>query len=563
MEQLPQHLKKYIVNQDYSKYTAIDHAVWRYVLRQLKNFLSKNAHESYLDGLKKTGIEIEQIPSIESISKKLEKFGWRALPVSGFIPPAAFMELQSLNVLPIASDMRSIDHLTYTPAPDIVHEAAGHAPILVNPEYAEYLRQYAQVAKKSIISKQDLDQYEAIRILSDVKENPHSTSEEIVTAEKNLVAVNKAITFVSEASQLSRMNWWTAEYGLIGDAHNPKIYGAGLLSSVGESKWCLSNKVKKIPLSLNCIEQSYDITEPQPQLFITPDFKTLTQVLHEMAATMAFKVGGESGLKKAIQSETVNTVQFENGLQISGTLTNYDKTDPEKISYLQFTGPTQLCYQDKEIKNHGKNYHQHGYGTPIGPLAQGQRFEDLKENQNYTLIYQSGVTVKGQLVKTQKISDGGFILTFTKASCFQNDKIYFKPEWGDFDVITGLKITSVFGGPADRIAYGEVSDFVAARVPTTKFSDKQKKRIEIYQKIRDYRKLTESTEKDFLSVFREAKDLFPNDWLIFLEIFEIASLKNFSTEFKNSLLQQLEQLKKDSKIKEPIEDGLRLADEVL
>lgn len=126
---LPFHLKKYIVEQDYDKYTSRDHAVWRYILRQLKNFLGTHAHESYLAGLEKTGIEIEQIPRIENISAHLEKFGWRALPVSGFIPPAAFMELQSLNILPIASDMRSLDHLLYTPAPDIVHEAAGHAPI--------------------------------------------------------------------------------------------------------------------------------------------------------------------------------------------------------------------------------------------------------------------------------------------------------------------------------------------------------------------------------------------------------------------------------------------------
>ncbi len=128
MDFIPLHLKKYIVNQDYSKYTPLDHACWRYILRQLKKFLSNHAHQSYLSGLEKTGLDIETVPNISDISAHLENFGWRALPVSGFIPPAAFMELQSLSVLPIASDMRSIDHLMYTPAPDIVHDAAGHAP---------------------------------------------------------------------------------------------------------------------------------------------------------------------------------------------------------------------------------------------------------------------------------------------------------------------------------------------------------------------------------------------------------------------------------------------------
>ena len=94
----------------------------------------------YALGLEKTGISTERIPDLAEMSQKLEPFGWQAVPVSGFIPPAAFMEMQSLGLLPIACDMRSIEHLTYTPAPDIVHEAAGHAPILIDPEFSIYLK---------------------------------------------------------------------------------------------------------------------------------------------------------------------------------------------------------------------------------------------------------------------------------------------------------------------------------------------------------------------------------------------------------------------------------------
>ncbi|RYZ78457.1 MAG: phenylalanine 4-monooxygenase, partial [Proteobacteria bacterium] len=202
MQTLPKHLQKYVVEQNYEKYTPVEQASWRYVMRQLRNFLSKHAHESYQEGLKKTGIEIERIPRIEDISKKLQEFGWRAIPVSGFIPPAAFMELQSLGVLPIASDMRTLDHLLYTPAPDIVHEAAGHAPILIQPEFAEYLRQYALVAKKAIISKEDIDLYEAIRDLSDIKESAASTKDQITAAEEKLTRVSQSISHVSEAAEL-------------------------------------------------------------------------------------------------------------------------------------------------------------------------------------------------------------------------------------------------------------------------------------------------------------------------------------------------------------------------
>ncbi|HWU42648.1 MAG TPA: hypothetical protein VN132_04385, partial [Bdellovibrio sp.] len=72
-EFLPPHLRKYVVEQHYEKYTPIDQAVWRYILRQLRAFLSEHAHECYLDGLKKTGIDVETIPHIEHVSEELQK----------------------------------------------------------------------------------------------------------------------------------------------------------------------------------------------------------------------------------------------------------------------------------------------------------------------------------------------------------------------------------------------------------------------------------------------------------------------------------------------------------
>lgn len=557
MMELPQHLRKYIVEQNYQKYTPRDHAVWRYVLRQLKNFLKINAHDSYLEGLEKTGIEVEKIPSIESISAKLQKFGWRALPVSGFIPPAAFMELQSLGVLPIASDMRSIDHLLYTPAPDIVHEAAGHAPILVHPEYADYLRQYAQVAKKSILSRQDLEQYEAIRDLSDLKENPNSTPEQIQQAEKKLAAVSKSIDFISEAAELSRMNWWTAEYGLIGPMDNPKIIGAGLLSSVGEAKWCLSEKVKKIPLTLECIRQGYDITEPQPQLFVAKDFKSMVDVLHQMAQTMAFKVGGRYGLEKAIQAESVNTSQLDSGLQISGVHKNYLLDDSGVVAYLQFTGPTQISLNDKEIPGHGKAYHKDGYGSPIGDMI-GPALSDLKIGENTTLNYKSGVQVKGRLNKILKISESATILTFSNATATFKSDTLFQPAWGDYDVVLGQTVTSVFGGPADRISYGETDDFVATLVAKPIYSDEQKKLFSFYQKVRELR-LTKNVSH-LTGLMTEIRNLFPHEWLLYVELLEICYANSCEESLKLNLTTHLNHLMTQNPLAaDVIQEGVKLA----
>ena len=214
-------------------------------------FFKEHAHSSYLEGLEKTGITINKIPDIDLINKKLNYFGWSAVCVRGFIPPNAFMEFQSLKILPIAADMRSHHHLTYTPAPDIVHEAAGHAPIIADYDYSEYLIDYGEIASKAIMSSEDMALYYAIRDLSDIKEKESTTKEEIEYYESKLQDAYKNITYLSESSILSRMNWWTVEYGLIGNIKSPKIYGAGLLSSVGESENCLQNSIKKLPLNLD------------------------------------------------------------------------------------------------------------------------------------------------------------------------------------------------------------------------------------------------------------------------------------------------------------------------
>lgn len=96
---------------------------------------------------------------------------------------------------------------------------------------------------------------------------------------------------------LSRLHWWTVEYGLIGTVEDPKIYGAGLLSSIGESASCMHKEIPKLPYSLKALDYSYDITKPQPQLFVTSDFNQLREVLDQFANTMSFRIGGKEGLE--------------------------------------------------------------------------------------------------------------------------------------------------------------------------------------------------------------------------------------------------------------------------
>ena len=78
--------------------------------------------------MKKAVISIDQIPRIEGMNRILKENGWAAVSVDGFIPPNAFMEFQAYHTLAVVADIRTIDHIEYIPAPDIIHEAAGHAP---------------------------------------------------------------------------------------------------------------------------------------------------------------------------------------------------------------------------------------------------------------------------------------------------------------------------------------------------------------------------------------------------------------------------------------------------
>ncbi len=583
MTKLPDHLRKYIVPQEDLVYTPKEHAIWRYILRQLKHFLKDHAHESYLDGLEKTGITSEEIPSIRDISRHLEKFGWRALPVSGFIPPAAFMELQSLSILPIASEIRSLDHLKYTPAPDIVHEAAGHAPFLANPEFAGYLKKYSAVAKKAIVSKEDLDIYEAIRVLSDIKESPASTPTQIEEAEKNLASVVSKNTSVSEAAELGRMNWWTAEYGLIGSLENPKIFGAGLLSSVGESKACLDSKVKKRPLTIDCLKYSYDITEQQPQLFVTPSFKHLESVLNEMADTMAFKTGGVSSLEKAKIAQSVNTIEMNSGLQMSGVLSKYEATGDD-VEFLQFSSPTQLAHQELQLDGHGTDYHATGFSSPIGKIKNfdlcPSDFSDeqwsslgLEIGKQLTLNYKSGFKVIG-IYYGRVIRDGKtVIMSFRDATVSKGSDVYYKPEWGPFDLALGSVVKSVFSGPADRTAFGQNDDFIVKKVESKKQSEKDLNINLIYTEIRHLRtkfNFESAALPTLQSLYSKISDLDNKDWLAVLEIYELLIQNSKPLSGESGYTELLGAIRSDLKTKsavliecgDSIEQGLLLAYQV-
>ena len=553
MKKIPQHLKQYVVKQNYKHYTYIDQACWQFIMKISIDFFEKFADKVYKKGLEKTGITLNKIPRIETINKKLSTFGWNAVCVRGFIPPQAFMEFQSLKILPIAADMRSHKHLTYTPSPDIVHEAAGHAPIIANKDYANYLINYGEIASKAIMSSEDMELYYAIRDLSDIKENVHAAKKDISKYEQKLQAAYKNISYISESSLLSRMNWWTVEYGLIGHITNPKIYGAGLLSSVGESENCITNKVKKIPFSLDCLNYKYDITEQQPQLFVAPNYNFLSKELKNLSTKLSYKIGGIHGVETAIKAKTICTVEIDKQIQISGLVSRYIKTN-NKINFIKLEGPSQICINNKEIKNHGIEYHSQGYSTPIGNILEYKKplnklnAEQIKKlkiqiNKNVSLIFENNIQLQGTVTKIHKVDNQIRILTFKNCTVNYNNEVLFQPDWGFFDLICGNSITSVYGGPCDKVKYysnSQSNSLYSEKYNTNTKVATNSKLNNLFKELKYIR-----TNKGYEKFYKKLKVQKINDWLLKYKLLESVSCDR-NIEWINKLYYEIEELSQNN-----------------
>lgn len=568
IDRLPKHLKQFIKPQDYDEYTPVNHAVWRYVMRKNVDYLSKVAHESYLEGLRKTGISIESIPSMYGMNRILKEIGWAAVAVDGFIPPNAFMEFQAYNVLVIASDIRQLEHIEYTPAPDIIHEGAGHAPIIANPEYAEYLRRFGEIGCKAISSAYDHEMYEAIRLLSILKEAEGTPKEEIEKAEKAVEELQNNVGELSEMAKIRNLHWWTVEYGLIGTLENPKIYGAGLLSSIGESAWCMTDNVKKLPYTIEAAEQSFDITKPQPQLYVTPDFAHLSMVLEEFANKMALRTGGYSAVKKLINSKALGTIELSTGLQISGIFTNVIKHKGNPV-YIQTTGKTALAYREKELVGHSTEYHSEGFGSPIGKLKginlaiedmspRDLMAYDIYEGKNVTLEFEGNITVKGEIITGSRNLQGKIILiSFKNCTVTHGDEILFKPEWGVYDMAVGKEIVSGFSGPADVNSFDMITHVPSTKTIKPKITPEREELEKLYAAVRNIREEKKS-QVTLKEAFGAVSANHPNDWLLSVEIAELAHKQN-NPDFVQKVLNHLEKVKQNRpQIAHLIDNGLGL-----
>ena len=569
---LPLHLRKYIVPQVYEKYTPVDHAVWRYVMRQNYSYLKNVAYYPYIPGLKKAGLTIEKIPSLQEINDALTDIGWGAVTVDGFIPPAAFMEFQAYRVLVIAADIRQLEHIEYTSAPDIIHESAGHAPIISDTKYNQYLSYLGSIGTKALFSSKDYALYESIRTLSILKEMPNVDQNELAEAEALVLYNQQNLGAPSEMALLSRLQWWTVEYGLIGPIDQPKIYGAGLLSSIGESASCMDPKVQKIEYTIDALTYGYDITKPQPQLFVTPTFQNLIDVLEQFESTMAYRVGGLESVSKAIECKNICTAVFSSGLQVSGVFSKVYTDANHAIKYINTQGPTSLAFKDQLLAGHGLDYHAHGFGSPVGKLKDADKSledyttEDLVSagfivDQVIALVFENGIVVEGKLVGQTYMEDKLILLSFADCNVTDNEgNVFFEPAWGMFDMAIGDTIVSVFNGTADKNAIED--QLYVSEQPTHQqnYTAKDLQYQSLFKQIREYREQGKSDDS-LNEIWHAIKNDFEADWLGAMELLELADTmptqEALAIELRTYLNAQSISHPTHSKL---IRDGLKIID---
>lgn len=508
---LPGHLRRFVVAQDHAAYTPRDHAVWRHVLRRLTAVLADRADPRYLAGLAATGIEVDRIPSLDAMNVKLSRAGWSAVAVRGFIPPAVFTELQSRRVLAIAADIRTHEHVEYTPAPDIVHESAGHAPFVADPTYAEYLRRCGEAGFRAIPSAEDQAVFEAIRALSVVKEDPAAGEEEVRFAEERLEAAAASVRYVSEAARASRLYWWTAEYGLVGRLDAPRIYGAGLLSSIGEAVHCLGPDVERVLLTAACADVAYDITRMQPRLFVARDFDQLFEVLADVVATLSFTRGGDAGLDEAIRARSVVHLVLDGGREVTGRV--LARVPARGMGRAGLASALARLGGPVLVSRAGRAAGRPWPGEAVVAFGEGV----VPERGPFDLALAGGLRLRGFAVGEHEV---------VRLEGELGDEPLDLPGWALL-LVSGA-LPAVAGGPADPAAwdrwFGELSSFAAgegeARARARKAAALPPALAALYVEVRRLRERGEATRERLLAIRDEAAP-YRDDWLLRAEVDEL------------------------------------------
>ncbi|MCE7039917.1 phenylalanine 4-monooxygenase [Dyadobacter sp. CY312] len=223
------------MNQAYQQYTKADHRMWKRLFEgQMKN-LPAIASKDYLTGIEKVGFVADHIPNFELETNPLlrSQTGWEVYVVPGLIPHQEFYTHLYNRQFPASNWLRKPEQMDYLEEPDMFHDTFGHVPLLSNQAFCDFMSQLSAIALRYIDHEETLQ-------------------------------------------RISRLYWYTVEFGLIYEQNDLKIYGGGIISSAGESHYCLSPQVPKIDFDLELVLNTpYHIDRYQDHYFVIQSYEQL------------------------------------------------------------------------------------------------------------------------------------------------------------------------------------------------------------------------------------------------------------------------------------------------
>ncbi|PZF71796.1 phenylalanine 4-monooxygenase [Taibaiella soli] len=230
----------------YSAYTTEDFQVWQLLFKRQMNLLRPQASKLYLKALEDIGFNGDEIPHFEKMNKRLESFtGWKVVVAPELVPQREFFQLLSQKIFPATCWLRTMAELDYIEEPDMFHDVFGHVPLLTNEAYADFMEGFGKLAMKWI----------------DVPE---------------IIAL------------LGRVYWFTIEFGLLHEKNMPKIFGAGIISSPGETANSLSDASVKLSFDITqMLSTDYRTDILQPVYFTIKSFEQLCAALPEIEKSLA------------------------------------------------------------------------------------------------------------------------------------------------------------------------------------------------------------------------------------------------------------------------------------
>ncbi len=230
-----------IIEESWENFTEEDHNIWNFLFQRQAKLLDGRASSQITDSISKLNICNSKIPRLSEITKILEKeTNFSIVPVKGFIEESLFFRLLSIRKFPSTCFIRKRSQLDYIKEPDIFHDVFGHIPLLINPIFADFMQEFGK---------------------------------------KGLEAIEAGMLEFAAA-----LYWFTVEFGLINSPNGARIYGAGLISSAGESVYSLdSNIPKRVKFDiLEAMNTKYRIDVFQNTYFVIESFNELFDLLHDI-----------------------------------------------------------------------------------------------------------------------------------------------------------------------------------------------------------------------------------------------------------------------------------------